>query len=165
MPYPINQLRVIVKRKMDILLGDQLELKRQQSELDRLDSFVEYQMSGDPTQLLFGWSRQSRMRALLHDFAFFRETVDVGLDVKVTGGIAVMIDEEPGSSGVAGRVANSVTLSPKKNVNTAVAPAPERVTSLKKVAVERRTVRRVSDLFAETMGEYDQFSLVNDTSF
>lgn len=77
-----DELRVIIKRKMDILLGDQLELKRQVGEYDRLDEFVKYQMQGDPTQFLFSWSRQTKLRAELHDFKFFRDQLDVLLDIK-----------------------------------------------------------------------------------
>jgi hypothetical protein len=144
---------------MDILLGDQLELKRQVSELDRLDSFVSYQIKGDPTQLLFSWSRQARLRAELHDFLFFRGELDVLLDVKVTGGVAVSIDEDP--THVTKR-----SVSPKKMLSAAAGPNErDERGSPKKMVGERKTMRRVSDLFAETMGEFDQFSLSNDMSF
>lgn len=140
---------------MDILLGDQLELKRQVSELDRLDSFVSYQISGEPTNLLFSWSRQTRTRAALRDFAFFRGELDVLLDVKVTGGVAVSIDEDP--------TRRAASISPKKTAM--VKDAEQERGSPKKMVGERKTMRRVSDLFAETMGEFDQFSLSNDMSF
>lgn len=83
---------------MDILLGDELELRRQLGEADRLEDFLRYQKSGDPTQFLFNWARHQKIRTELHDFRFFRDEIDVNLDVKVTGGVMVAVDHDPTSS-------------------------------------------------------------------
>ncbi|KAJ3296182.1 hypothetical protein HK104_001869 [Borealophlyctis nickersoniae] len=81
-----SDLDAIVTKKLNILLGDELELRRQLEEMDRLDQFVNYQRNGDANLFLFGWSRQQVYRAELRDFRFFRRGIDVGVDAKVTVG-------------------------------------------------------------------------------
>jgi len=68
---------------MDILLGDELELKRQSGEISRLQGFLDYQIEGDATQFLFNWQRHLVLRTELHDFKFFKQEIDVQLDLKV----------------------------------------------------------------------------------
>jgi hypothetical protein len=53
-------------------------------EIDKLEEYLKYQQQGDATQFLFNWSRHQQYRANLHDFKFFRNEIDVELDVKVT---------------------------------------------------------------------------------
>ncbi|KAJ3127490.1 hypothetical protein HK098_006268 [Nowakowskiella sp. JEL0407] len=92
----LDQLKSIIRKKHNILIGDELELKRQLGEIDSLESFVSYMQSGDATSFLFSWARQQHYRAELHDFKFFKDTIDVPLDVKVTGTISVVSDPGPG---------------------------------------------------------------------
>jgi hypothetical protein len=56
--------------------------------------------------------------------------------------------------------------SPNKMLSAAAGPneRDERGSPIKMVG-EQKTMRLVSDLFVETMGEFDQFSLRNDMSF
>jgi hypothetical protein len=79
--------------QLDVLLGDELELKRQLQEIEYLEDFLQYQQHGDATQFLFSWSRHQQYRAELHDFKFFRNEIDVELDLKVTGNISVGEDD------------------------------------------------------------------------
>jgi hypothetical protein len=64
------------------------------NEIDRLEEFLKYQQQGDATTYLFNWSRHQQVRAELHDFRFFRSNIDVQLDAKITGNIAVIVDED-----------------------------------------------------------------------
>ncbi len=66
-----------------MLLGDEFELKRQLAEIEHLEDFLQYQQHGDATQFLFSWARHQQYRAELHDFKFFRNEIDVELDLKV----------------------------------------------------------------------------------
>jgi hypothetical protein len=77
---------------MDVLLGDELELKRQTGEIDRLDDFLKYQINGDATQFLFNWSRHQQLRTELHDFKFFKDDLDVHLDLKVNAKSIFQVD-------------------------------------------------------------------------
>lgn len=97
----IQDLRSIIKRKMEILHGDELELNRQVGEIARLDEFLSYQQSGEATSFLFSWGRHQQIRSELHDFKYFRNTIDVDLDVKVIGAISVLVEnlEKATSSG------------------------------------------------------------------
>jgi hypothetical protein len=90
----VQELRDIIQQKLTVLLGDELELKRQKHEIDRLDEFLKYQEMGDPTNFLFNWSRHQNVRATLHDFRFFRNGIDVNLNAKITGSVAVIVDED-----------------------------------------------------------------------
>ena len=68
---------------MNTLLGDKLELNRQMSEIERLESFLAYQQQGDATSYLFNWSRHQMFKSELHDFKYFKRDIDVQLDAKV----------------------------------------------------------------------------------
>lgn len=72
---------------MDVLLGDELELERQSQEIERLDRFLEYQISGNAQQFLFNWQKHQSVRSEMHDFKFFRHDIDVQLDLKVSSSI------------------------------------------------------------------------------
>ena len=109
------KLKDLIQHKLNILLGDELELKRQVNDIERLEDFLNYQRTGDATQFLFSWSRHQNHRTALHDFKHFRDDIDVHLDLQVTGNIDVELDQ------------NVLTHynSPQK-VITKSAPAPQR---------------------------------------
>lgn len=88
----MNELKIITNRKMDILQGDKWELIRQLDEINCLEDFLQYQQSGDSTHFLFSWARHQQMRQELHEFKFFRDSIDVQLDIKCTGNISVLIE-------------------------------------------------------------------------
>jgi hypothetical protein len=79
---------------MNVLVGDESELKRQLGEMDRLDNFLKYLRSGDATTYLFNWSRHQMYRSELHDFSFFKRDIDVQLDAKLVGSLSVVVEEE-----------------------------------------------------------------------
>nr|KAJ3419320.1 hypothetical protein HK105_007100 [Polyrhizophydium stewartii] len=99
----MRELKAIIQDKLTVLLGDELELRRQMSEIDRLEDFLRYQQLGDATTYLFSWSRHQHFRAALHDFGFFRSEIDVQLDARVAGTLSVVVDEDKhGGSGGGG---------------------------------------------------------------
>ncbi|KXS19890.1 hypothetical protein M427DRAFT_504927 [Gonapodya prolifera JEL478] len=77
-----HELDDIVMNKLDTLRGDELELRRQIAEIDRLDDFVGYQKK-QPTQFLLSYSQLQQQKSELHDFRYFREKIDVQCDTKV----------------------------------------------------------------------------------
>ncbi|KAJ3087204.1 hypothetical protein HK102_011592, partial [Quaeritorhiza haematococci] len=163
----VEDLKVIVKKKMDILLGDELELKRQIGEIERLDEFLKYQQMGDATQFLFCWARHQQLRSELHDFAHFRNEIDVQLDVKATGGISVVIDQSPNALIAPAAGANVGGMhhqhpGAKKTIKGGAMPPPQVGMGLPKKMQERRIHRRTSDFFAETLGAFDQFAIDDD---
>ncbi|KAJ3396295.1 hypothetical protein HDU80_010029 [Chytriomyces hyalinus] len=100
------ELHTVINDKLNVLLGDELELKRQLGEIEHLEEYVKYQQQGDATQFLFSWARHQSYRSDLHDFKFFRNSIDVELDVKVSGGINIVLDDNihggNSSNGVSG---------------------------------------------------------------
>ncbi|KAJ3136549.1 hypothetical protein HK101_003996, partial [Irineochytrium annulatum] len=90
-----------MQKQLDILKGDELELKRQMDEIEHLEEFLKYQQQGDATQFLFSWARHQHFRSELHDFAFFRNEIDVELDLKVVGSISVLTESMAGPGGSA----------------------------------------------------------------
>ncbi|KAJ3220698.1 hypothetical protein HK099_004099 [Clydaea vesicula] len=185
-----EDLRILIQRKMDVLLGDQIELKRQIMEYDRLEDFVKYQQAGDPTQFLFSWSKQQKVRQELHDFKFFRDEIDVNLDIKVTGGVVVSIDHDPIPNSQTNNnysIQNSTSQSCPSGAIKTITPTMQNMNQqiqisntsqglIQKNAVsvnniglgiprrssERRVQRRTSDFFSETLGAFDQFNLDDD---
>ncbi|KAJ3038902.1 hypothetical protein HDV00_012824 [Rhizophlyctis rosea] len=89
-----TDLREIIRMKLNTLHGDELELHRQLTEIDRLESFLRYQQQGDATLFLFNWARHQQYRAELHDFGHFRDVIDVQLDARITGSINVVVDAD-----------------------------------------------------------------------
>ncbi|TPX42567.1 hypothetical protein SeMB42_g05076 [Synchytrium endobioticum] len=165
--------RSIVKKKLDVLRGDTLELKRQLQEIERLEAFLKYQQAGDPTQFLFSWARHQQVRAELHDFRFFKDDIDVQLDMKVTGGISVIVD--PTIAAVATHAsANPVPLkkmgskihAPSSSTshlgNGAASTNPAMGYPRASKVQERRTQRRTSDFFSETLGVLDGMTVRDD---
>ncbi|KAJ3106846.1 hypothetical protein HDU96_008099 [Phlyctochytrium bullatum] len=91
----LKELRMASREKLEVLKGDELELKRQLCEIEHLEDFLRYQQQGDATQFLFSWARHQHFRAELHDFRFFKSDIDVELDLKIVGSIAVVAESNP----------------------------------------------------------------------
>lgn len=89
----LNELKKITDSKLNVLLGDALELRRQLAEIKNAENFLEYQQEGDATHFLFSWSRHQKMLDELHEFKFFRNRVDVSLDTRVSGNIDILSDQ------------------------------------------------------------------------
>lgn len=88
-----SDLKALLKKKLNILKGDSVELERELSEIGQLEAFLEYQKSGpNATQFILDWSHHQRLRSELHSFPFFRETIDVLPDIRVNGGIQVHVE-------------------------------------------------------------------------
>ncbi|KAJ3008755.1 UNVERIFIED_CONTAM: hypothetical protein HDU68_002967 [Siphonaria sp. JEL0065] len=171
------ELHGIIREKMTVLQGDELELKRQLGEIDHLEEYLKYQQQGDATQFLFSWSRHSAYRSELHDFKFFKNTIDVELDVKVVGGISVCVDDggrgatvasigTGNSSGSAakkagnqivgsGGIGGSQMLGGSVNAGMVGMGVPRKIQ-------ERRIQRRTSDFFAESLAMTPTMNWTND---
>ena len=88
-----SDLKALLKKKLNVLKGDSVELERELCEIGQLEAFLEYQKSGpNATQFILDWSHHQRLRSELHSFPFFRETVDVLPDIRVNGGIQVHVE-------------------------------------------------------------------------
>lgn len=88
-----HDLKTITKKKLNILKGDVVELNRQLEEMQHLGNFLDYQRTGGmATQFILDWTHHQKLRAELHTFAHFRETVDVQPDIRINGHIQVHTD-------------------------------------------------------------------------
>lgn len=86
--------------KLMILMGDEVELSRQQRQIDWLNDFLHYQQNGaNAFHLLFNWAKHLGLRQQIQDFAFFRESIDVFPDLKVTVQI-IFINQKCSSAGL-----------------------------------------------------------------
>lgn len=86
-------LKALLKKKLNVLRGDSVELNREMSEIAQLEAFLEYQKSGpNATQFILDWAHHQRLRSELHSFPFFRETIDVLPDIRVNGSIQVHVE-------------------------------------------------------------------------
>ncbi|KAI9093726.1 hypothetical protein DFS34DRAFT_630104 [Phlyctochytrium arcticum] len=153
----MNDLRHIVQKKLTILLGDELDLERQLGEIERLEDFLRYQQDGDATTFLFNWSKHQQCRADLHDVRHFRNQIDVQLDAKITGNISIVIDHDRAAVAVSGIPPPGRPMKPAQNLGSPVASTIGK--GLPRSRLQgRRTHRRISDFFAETLGSFDQLS-------
>ena len=95
------ELKALLKKKLNVLRGDSVELEREMSEIGQLETFLEYQKSGpNATQFILDWSHHQRLRSELHSFPFFRETIDVLPDIRVNGVIQVHVESATTLNGV-----------------------------------------------------------------
>ncbi|KAH6571454.1 hypothetical protein BASA60_007166 [Batrachochytrium salamandrivorans] len=165
----MRELKLIIQSKLTILLGDELELRRQIGEIDRLEEFLKYQQFGDATTYLFSWSRHQNFRAALHDFKYFQNEIDVQLDAKVSGSISVVVDQD--------KLPNTM-MTPQLQIQQQQQPLqpPQQQQQIQaqqgmiggrvlgmgvshKLQAQnhqRRVQRRTSDFFAEALGSFDQ---------
>ncbi|KAI9355993.1 hypothetical protein DFJ73DRAFT_641345 [Zopfochytrium polystomum] len=143
-------LHGLVRDKLDTLLGDEVELKRQLAEIEFLEEFLRYQQSGDASQFLFNWVRHQQYRAELHDFRFFRNEIDVDLDIKVTGGIAVGVDAHHPPVATPQRKASRTSAAATPSA-TGSAGAGMVGLGVPRKLQDRRVQRRTSDFFAESL--------------
>ncbi|KAI9341381.1 hypothetical protein BDR26DRAFT_860336 [Obelidium mucronatum] len=171
------ELHAITREKMTVLQGDEFELKRQLGEIDHLEEYLKYQQQGDATQFLFSWSRHSAYRSELHDFKFFKNTIDVELDVKVVGAISVCVDDGGrGASVVSNGSINGGSAATKllgKQIAGSAAIAGPMIGSgpikagmvgmgMPRKIQERRIQRRTSDFFAESLAMTPAMNWAND---
>lgn len=168
-----GQLRFMIKRKLDILLGDERELQRQRMEIQHHLDFAKYQQTGDATTFLFSYARQQRLREQLHSFAHFRDAIDVPLDVKVNGILEVVTTGAPNDNvgGVTSSRPTSVlpgSVIAKANPNRAVSPLKARSAILMQNSKRDMPCqgvnqgaheRRISDFFSETLSALDEFQV------
>ncbi|KAJ1502926.1 hypothetical protein HMI54_002780 [Coelomomyces lativittatus] len=142
----LNDLQQIAHKKRSVLEGDQWELRRQLDEMHRLGSFLSYQQEGDATHFLFSWARHQQMRHELHDFKFFRDHIDVQLDIKCSGTIAVLVDAAPSPS-------------PKKSPIRSKADSRKGTGGLVgSVVVNASSPRKHPDFFSEALGALDELA-------
>jgi hypothetical protein len=104
-----KECNAIIERKLTILVGDEQELRRQIGEIDRLENFLRYQQDGDTMNCVSTWHLHQLSRERLCDFQFFRHDIDVQLDAKISGKVAVIIDQD--------QAAMSTNVSPVRKPN------------------------------------------------
>ncbi|KAI9016975.1 hypothetical protein BC832DRAFT_543324 [Gaertneriomyces semiglobifer] len=188
----LAQVKDIVDAKLNILLGDELELVRQMSEVERVESFWKYLLEGDAMTLLFNWARHQKMVGEVGDFKWFKREIDVGLDAKITGQLSVTIDPDlppsvtltrpvtPPSRNLSrpSSLPNSLASSPAKNKSQTQSPLgglagmgtglnlPRSNPKMRAENGEKRAQhRRISDFFAETLCTLDTMGLGDDDGY
>ncbi|KAI3640897.1 hypothetical protein MIR68_001775 [Amoeboaphelidium protococcarum] len=163
----LGKLRNEVNKKLLTLSGDECELKRQECEIDQLESFLEYIRTGvDACHLLNSWSRHQMSRQEMHHLKNFREYIDVFCDLKVVGALSVMCDES-----IKSEVAQSYSNKPGRMRSQQVkqvsrSTAQDAASSRGGLAVStagtvsgNRVSKRTSDFFAETLNALEDMGL------
>ncbi|ORX48180.1 hypothetical protein BCR36DRAFT_355124 [Piromyces finnis] len=170
----LNELKKITDSKLNILLGDELELRRQLGEIRNAENFLEYQQDGDATHFLFSWSRHQKMLDELHEFKFFRNKIDVSLDTRVSGSIDILSDqvihipESDNKKMIKTRTSekinksnsyyNKTSLSNKQISSVAIGNTGNAVPSKSQESKHIKT----SDFFSEALGALDDINISQD---
>jgi hypothetical protein len=69
---------------MAILLGEEIELRRQLEQMEWLETFLKIQqVTLSPTEFLYAWNRHMKIRGDLHSFENLQMHVDVKPDLMV----------------------------------------------------------------------------------
>jgi hypothetical protein len=143
----LSDLKHRIDQKMTVLKSDEIELKRQDLEMTTLEKFLEYQQSGSNIyHLLFNWGKHQQLRQDLHEFRFFRDVIDVQLDLKIQGDLSLTVDPS---------LAN-MSAQPKKTAYAPVSMASSRVETLPRKSLASR---RTTDFFAETLNALDEMTI------
>eukprot|EP00833_Pecoramyces_ruminatium_P010462 jgi/Orpsp1_1/1184494/evm.model.c7180000089744.1 len=168
----LNELKKITNLKLNVLLGDELELRRQLGEIKNAEKFLEYQQEGDATHFLFSWSRHQKMLDELHEFKFFRNRVDVSLDTRVSGSIDILSDQVyhlPDSDSkkmiknktsekinIASNYYNKAPISSKQLSSVAIGNSGSPAKSQESKHI------KTSDFFSEALGALDDINIIQD---
>lgn len=151
-----TELHSNIQRKLIVLMSDEMELKREDQEIDSLEKFLEYQQTGcDMYHLLFNWSKHQQLRQELHEFKHFRDSIDVFLDLKVAGELSVVVDESKKRE-VPKPTGNRLFDQLKKDAR----PSSQHGDARHATAIKNPSgLRRTSDFFAETLNALDDLTL------
>eukprot|EP01112_Ceratiomyxa_fruticulosa_P001217 TRINITY_DN1121_c0_g2_i1.p1 TRINITY_DN1121_c0_g2~~TRINITY_DN1121_c0_g2_i1.p1 ORF type:complete len:764 (-),score=147.66 TRINITY_DN1121_c0_g2_i1:176-2467(-) len=88
------QLQQETQKKLAVLLGEELELRRQLEQMDWLEGFLRLNRQMlPPTQFLSSWNRHSQLRSDMHGFAHARAQLDVYPDIRLRATIEVTTEE------------------------------------------------------------------------
>ena len=85
----LQQLKEIKEGKLRAILSDEYESIRQDQEIKRLTSFIQYLQGGSVTNLLSSWSRHEQLKSTLKDSLVIRDVIDVFPDIKCSGQIEI----------------------------------------------------------------------------
>ena len=85
----LQQLKDIKEQKLRAILSDEYESIRQDQEIKRLTSFIQYLQGGSVTNLLSSWSRHEQLKSALRDSLVVRDVIDVFPDIKCSGQIEI----------------------------------------------------------------------------
>jgi len=168
----LNELKRITDLKLNVLLGDELELRRQLGEIKNAENFLEYQQEGDATHFLFSWSRHQKMLDELHNFKFFRNRVDVSLDTRVSGNIDILSDQIYHLPDMdSKKIIKNKTSEKINSINNYYSKAPITNTQLSSIAIGNNGLPaknqeskhcKTSDFFSEALGALDDINIIQD---
>jgi hypothetical protein len=149
-----SDLKALLKKKLNILRGDSVELEREMSEIGQLEEFLDYQKSGpNATQFILDWSHHQRLRSELHSFPFFRETIDVLPDIRVNGGIQVHVESAMnGAAGNFGYSTAEISSDKRFSLNNGAGSGRPRATPTIDLAAYK--VRKATDYVADIPVNY-----------
>lgn len=145
-----TDLKALLKKKLNVLRGDSVELGREMSEIAQLEAFLEYQKSGpNATQFILDWSHHQRLRSELHSFPFFRETIDVLPDIRVNGGLQVHVESALNGNG-SNFGYSTAEMSVDKRFSIGASPnSPGRARATPTIDLSAYKVRKATDYVAD----------------
>lgn len=151
-----SDLKALLKKKLNVLRGDSVELEREMSEISQLEAFLEYQKSGpNATQFILDWSHHQRLRSELHSFPFFRETIDVLPDIRVNGGIQVHVESAlNGGAPNFGYSTAEMSADKRYSLGTAAGGASGRPRATPTIDLTAYKVRKATDYVADIPVNY-----------
>ncbi|KAG9391858.1 hypothetical protein J8273_6871 [Carpediemonas membranifera] len=86
----LYRLQEKTQSKLNTLLGEEIEMRRQLSQIHWLDQFLSSQREHlTPVRFLHLWRRHQQMRAILHDKLIVKGDIDVEADLRLTGDMDV----------------------------------------------------------------------------
>eukprot|EP00742_Colponemidia_sp_Colp-10_P004319 GILJ01004608.1.p1 GENE.GILJ01004608.1~~GILJ01004608.1.p1 ORF type:complete len:562 (-),score=83.28 GILJ01004608.1:168-1853(-) len=108
----LYQLQDETQKKMSVLLGEELELRRQLEQIEWLESFLRFQQQAlPPVDFLTSWSRHCQLRSELHNLNTIRTEINVFPDIRLEGRIQVVNESQTRDRSFMGK-------SPKVDVKT-----------------------------------------------
>ena len=162
----INEIRVSVCKKFNLLKGELAELSRRQIEMTNMEEFLEYQKSGGAVlQFILDWSHFLRLKSEIHATSLPKCTNSlVEADIKIVGGISissgnrqVSLDEENGSI----EFVNSPTFFVNKAEFERFSNLQQDIERFQSIVNPDSSTPRHDDSFNETLKNLKNFSLVS----
>ena len=89
----VESLALETNKKTSVLLGDEIELRRQLQQLRWMELFLVHQQRVlSPAAFMVAWARHCRMRAELHAALAEHERSDVPADMRLSGNLAIVTE-------------------------------------------------------------------------
>jgi hypothetical protein len=150
----LADLKLLTRKKINVLKGDVKELERQRNEMHSLQEFLEYEKAGiNAMQFILDWNHFLNMKESLHNFSYFKESIETFPDIRINGAIQVCADQSSYECLVNDGRTDFRPKAPPR-VREATSPNGFSTLTLNEPADIRSKGRRPSNLFTETLKNF-----------